>query len=149
MQSLHNTSILNLIRVFYLNISKTRKTKYDFFLSKIPNKCSITTSTSNFSKPNINIGTIGSRKIHFSLFSYINLTIFFKIGHIDHGKTTLTAAITKVLSQKGMAKYVSYDQIDSAPEEKKRGITINLMHVGYQTDARSYAHIDCKCVVKI
>lgn len=65
------------------------------------------------------------------------------IGHVDHGKTTLTAAITKILSQKGFAKYVPYEKIDSAPEEKKRGITINLMHIGYQTETRSYAHVDC------
>jgi elongation factor Tu len=65
------------------------------------------------------------------------------IGHIDHGKTTLTAAITKHLSSKGMADYVPFDEIDKAPEEKERGITINTAHVEYQTDARHYAHIDC------
>jgi translation elongation factor TU len=64
-------------------------------------------------------------------------------GHIDHGKTTLTAAITKVLSENTTSKYVTYDQIDSAPEEKKRGITINLAHVGYSTKTRTYAHVDC------
>jgi len=73
-------------------------------------------------KPHVNVGTI---------------------GHIDHGKTTLTAAITKYLSFKGFANYVSYDQIDKAPEEKARGITINITHVEYQTEKRHYAHIDC------
>ena len=70
-------------------------------------------------KKNINIGTI---------------------GHIDHGKTTLTSAITRVLAEKKLANYVSYDKIDSAPEEKRRGITINLMHVGYSTDKRTYGN---------
>jgi len=73
-------------------------------------------------KPHVNVGTI---------------------GHIDHGKTTLTAAITKHLSQKGMAEYVAFDEIDKAPEEKERGITINTAHVEYQTETRHYAHIDC------
>jgi elongation factor Tu len=74
------------------------------------------------SKPHLNIGTI---------------------GHIDHGKTTLTAAITKVLALKKQAEFRAYDQIDSAPEEKARGITINIAHVEYQTDKRHYAHVDC------
>lgn len=65
------------------------------------------------------------------------------IGHIDHGKTTLTAAITKYLAKQGMANYVSYDEIDRAPEEKARGITINACHVGYCTKTRDYAHTDC------
>jgi elongation factor Tu len=73
-------------------------------------------------KPHVNIGTI---------------------GHIDHGKTTLTAAITKHLSMKGMAEYVPFDQIDKAPEEKERGITIATAHVEYETDNRHYAHVDC------
>jgi elongation factor Tu len=73
-------------------------------------------------KPHVNVGTI---------------------GHIDHGKTTLTAAITKHLAKKGMAEYVAYDQIDKAPEEKERGITINTAHVEYETVKRHYAHIDC------
>ena len=74
------------------------------------------------SKPHVNIGTI---------------------GHVDHGKTTLTAAITKVLSESGGATFMAYDQIDKAPEEKARGITINTAHVEYQTAARHYAHVDC------
>ena len=74
------------------------------------------------SKPHVNIGTI---------------------GHVDHGKTTLTAAITKVLAQKGGATFTKYDEIDKAPEEKARGITINTAHVEYQTEARHYAHVDC------
>jgi len=65
------------------------------------------------------------------------------IGHVDHGKTSLTAAITKVLAETGKAKYTSYDQIDAAPEEKARGITINTAHVEYETDKRHYAHVDC------
>ena len=76
----------------------------------------------NRSKPHVNIGTI---------------------GHVDHGKTTLTAAITTVLSKKGMAEKKAYDQIDGAPEEKARGITINTAHVEYETEARHYAHVDC------
>ena len=74
------------------------------------------------SKPHVNIGTI---------------------GHVDHGKTTLTAAITNVLSKKGMADFVDYANIDKAPEERERGITINTSHVEYQTEKRHYAHVDC------
>lgn len=73
-------------------------------------------------KPNCNVGTI---------------------GHVDHGKTTLTAAITKVLEKSGLANFTSYDEIDKAPEEKARGITINVCHVGYATENRTYAHTDC------
>ena len=76
----------------------------------------------NRSKPHCNIGTI---------------------GHVDHGKTTLTAAITKVLSEKGGAQFTAYDQIDKAPEEKERGITISTAHVEYETEKRHYAHVDC------
>ena len=65
------------------------------------------------------------------------------IGHVDHGKTSLTAAITLVLSKRGMAQYKAYDQIDKAPEEKERGITINATHVEYETEKRHYAHVDC------
>ena len=65
------------------------------------------------------------------------------IGHVDHGKTTLTAAITKVLADKGQAEFKAYDQIDGAPEEKERGITINTAHVEYKTAKRHYAHVDC------
>ena len=74
------------------------------------------------SKPHCNIGTI---------------------GHVDHGKTSLTAAITKVLAEAGRAKFTAYDQIDAAPEEKARGITINTAHVEYETEKRHYAHVDC------
>ncbi|MBA2564785.1 MAG: elongation factor Tu [Gemmatimonadetes bacterium] len=73
-------------------------------------------------KPHVNVGTI---------------------GHVDHGKTTLTAAITEILSKKGLADYVPFDQIDKAPEEKARGITIATAHVEYQTEKRHYAHVDC------
>lgn len=65
------------------------------------------------------------------------------IGHVDHGKTTLTSAITKVLAKKGLSKYIAYDEIDRAPEEKSRGITINACHIGYATERRTYAHTDC------
>ena len=73
-------------------------------------------------KPHVNIGTI---------------------GHVDHGKTTLTAAITKTLSETGGATSIAYDEIDKAPEEKERGITINTAHVEYETEGRHYAHVDC------
>ncbi|HEX9145396.1 MAG TPA: elongation factor Tu, partial [Candidatus Binatia bacterium] len=73
-------------------------------------------------KPHLNIGTI---------------------GHVDHGKTTLTAAITKVLEKSGGAKFMAYDQIDKAPEERERGVTINIAHVEYETAKRHYAHVDC------
>src|SRR5699024_3394611 len=73
-------------------------------------------------KPHVNIGTI---------------------GHVDHGKTTLTAAITKYLAAKGEAEFVDYANIDKAPEERERGITINTSHVEYETDKRHYAHVDC------
>lgn len=73
-------------------------------------------------KPHLNIGTI---------------------GHVDHGKTTLTAAITKILEKQGKAKFIPFDEIDKAPEEKERGITINIAHVEYETDKRHYAHVDC------
>jgi elongation factor Tu len=65
------------------------------------------------------------------------------IGHVDHGKTTLTAAVTKVLSETGGAEFVAFDQIDKAPEEKERGITIATAHVEYETEKRHYAHVDC------
>jgi elongation factor Tu len=73
-------------------------------------------------KPHVNIGTI---------------------GHVDHGKTTLTAAITKTLSTKGLADFEPFEDIDKAPEERERGITINIAHVEYQTEKRHYAHVDC------
>src|SRR5213080_2818667 len=76
----------------------------------------------NRTKPHLNIGTI---------------------GHVDHGKTTLTAAITKVLAKKNFAKFLAYDQIDKAPEERERGITIAIAHVEYETEKRHYAHVDC------
>ncbi|MFB3072813.1 MAG: GTP-binding protein, partial [bacterium] len=73
-------------------------------------------------KPHVNVGTI---------------------GHVDHGKTTLTAAITLLLEKKGLASYVSFDEIDNAPEERERGITIATAHVEYETESRHYAHVDC------
>ncbi len=74
------------------------------------------------SKPHVNVGTI---------------------GHVDHGKTTLTAAITMILAESGGATFTPFDQIDKAPEEKARGITIATAHVEYETEARHYAHVDC------
>src|SRR5213596_2295730 len=74
------------------------------------------------SKPHVNVGTI---------------------GHVDHGKTTLTAAVTKILAAQGTASFVAFDQIDKAPEERERGITIATAHVEYQTKNRHYAHVDC------
>ncbi|MCI1768271.1 MAG: GTP-binding protein, partial [Acetobacter peroxydans] len=65
------------------------------------------------------------------------------IGHVDHGKTSLTAAITKTLAKKGGAEFKAYDQIDAAPEERARGITISTAHVEYETEKRHYAHVDC------
>jgi GTPase len=79
-------------------------------------------STYQRTKPHVNIGTI---------------------GHVDHGKTTLTAAITKVLSEQGRAKEMAYEDIDKSPEERARGITINATHVEYETENRHYAHVDC------
>src|SRR5213595_3222319 len=73
-------------------------------------------------KPHVNVGTI---------------------GHIDHGKTTLTAAITKIQAAKGLGQFVAFDQIDKAPEERERGITIATAHVEYETEKRHYAHVDC------
>ncbi|UCC95110.1 MAG: GTP-binding protein, partial [Candidatus Omnitrophota bacterium] len=73
-------------------------------------------------KPHVNIGTI---------------------GHVDHGKTTLTSAITSILATKGKAQVLKYEDIDKAPEEKERGLTINIFHAEYETDNRHYAHIDC------
>jgi elongation factor Tu len=93
------------------------------------NKCKKQLKTSEMAKetfkrdkPHVNVGTI---------------------GHVDHGKTTLTAAITSILASKGLAVAKKYDEIDGAPEEKERGITINTAHVEYQTDSRHYAHVDC------
>ena len=73
-------------------------------------------------KPHVNVGTI---------------------GHVDHGKTTLTSAITKMLAQRGLATAKAYDEIDNAPEEKARGVTINVHHAEYETEKRHYAHVDC------
>ena len=89
-------------------------------------------------KPHCNIGTIG----HVD-HGKTTLTNIGTIGHVDHGKTTLTAAITKVLAEQGGASFTAYDQIDKAPEEKARGITISTSHVEYETANRHYAHVDC------
>jgi len=94
------------------------------FYRKIHNEASKTMAKAKFerTKPHVNVGTI---------------------GHVDHGKTTLTAAITEVQSKKGLAEFVSFDEIDKAPEERERGITIATAHVEYETDNRHYAHVDC------
>jgi len=108
--------------------------KISFFLKKISCNCfrdlysigyvyfNLLNTITMATKPHVNVGTI---------------------GHVDHGKTTLTAALTAVASTKGYAKFTAYDQIDNAPEEKARGITIASRHVEYETDNRHYAHIDC------
>lgn len=88
----------------------------------------------------MNIGTIG---VFYLRFRHVSSPFTSIIGHVDHGKTTLTAAITKVMASQGGAKFTDYNQIDKAPEEKARGITINSSHVEYETDARHYGHIDC------
>jgi elongation factor Tu len=92
------------------------------------------------SKPLLSGGTAMAKKKFERTKPHINVGT---IGHIDHGKTTLTAAITKHLAKKGMAEYVSFDEIDKAPEERERGITIATAHVEYETDNRHYAHVDC------
>lgn len=90
-------------------------------------------------KPHMNIGTIGV--FHFPP---VPSTLAYNVaGHVDHGKTTLTAAITKVLATQGGAKFTDYSEIDKAPEERTRGITINSAHVEYETPNRHYGHIDC------
>ncbi|MQM09430.1 hypothetical protein Taro_042300 [Colocasia esculenta] len=91
-------------------------------LEAAPGLFSRSMATFTRTKPHVNVGTI---------------------GHVDHGKTTLTAAITKVLAEEGKAKAVAFDEIDKAPEEKARGITIATAHVEYETAKRHYAHVDC------
>lgn len=113
-----------------LNRSSSRLGKYEFYKSTLTpiNFARFLSSSTKVDlknqeeKKNCNVGTI---------------------GHVDHGKTTLTAAITRVLEKDGLAEFVSYDQIDRAPEEKARGITINAAHIGYSTKFRNYAHTDC------
>ncbi len=96
-------------------------------------------------KPHVNIGTIGhvdhgKTTLTAAITTHVNIGT---IGHVDHGKTTLTAAITTVLAKAGLSEVKSFDQIDNAPEEKERGITINTAHVEYETKLRHYAHVDC------
>jgi elongation factor Tu len=98
------------------------KNNYQYNLYKPSKKNTMAKETFKRDKPHVNIGTI---------------------GHVDHGKTTLTAAITNILASKGLAEKKGYDEIDAAPEEKERGITINTAHVEYQTANRHYAHVDC------
>ncbi|XP_022909096.2 elongation factor Tu [Onthophagus taurus] len=129
-----NVKLLNSLNIVknYRNISKSCQNCYGTLhnLKKVPFKLAgnskfISTTIINLQnteKKHVNVGTI---------------------GHVDHGKTTLTAAITKVLQKDGLANFVSYDQIDRAPEEKARGITINAAHIGYSTKKRHYAHTDC------
>jgi elongation factor Tu len=98
------------------------KNYYKIYLNKIGGNSKMAKEKFIRTKPHVNIGTI---------------------GHVDHGKTTLTSAITKVLGKKGLSKVLDYEQIDGAPEEKTRGITINTSHVEYETEKRHYAHVDC------
>src|SRR6266850_2620637 len=88
----------------------------------VPNEGTMAKEKFERKKPHVNVGTI---------------------GHVDHGKTTLTATITRYAAEKGLAKMKRYDEIDNAPEEKARGITINTAHVEYETAKRHYAHVDC------
>lgn len=121
---MYRTLCSNLNRGIFYRQNLVNCNRLSFSVLKVqctPN-FSTKTSVKNEEKKHCNIGTI---------------------GHVDHGKTTLTAAITKVLSKDGLAEFVSYDQIDRAPEEKARGITINAAHVGYRTKLRHYAHTDC------
>ncbi|CAG9792448.1 unnamed protein product [Diatraea saccharalis] len=117
-----------LIRSFYNNFAKSTHFQSNapsctrLFIGVLVKDFSTKTQSAFVEKKHCNIGTI---------------------GHVDHGKTTLTAAITKVLANDGLAKFVSYDEIDRAPEERSRGITINAAHVGYSTKVRHYAHTDC------
>ncbi|KAM3962213.1 elongation factor Tu [Aphomia sociella] len=117
-----------LIRAIYCNFTRKSSINCSVFSCKrsylriLANKFSTKAETNLGEKKHCNVGTI---------------------GHVDHGKTTLTAAITKVLANDGLALFTSYDEIDKAPEEKARGITINAAHVGYNTKLRHYAHTDC------
>ena len=106
------------------NLVGDRGSVYGIVGSKqiLPAFTSIRSITYDRKKPHLNIGTS---------------------GHVDHGKTTLTAAITKVLAEQNLAEFAAYDQIDKAPEERARGITINSTHVEYETSTRHYAHVDC------
>ncbi|KAM3721484.1 Elongation factor Tu [Dirofilaria immitis] len=95
---------------------------FSFLSSSIIRNATSTSSITKIAKENLNVGTI---------------------GHVDHGKTTLTAAITKILSTKGKTKFIKFEEIDKAKEEQRRGITINVAHIGYESDTRRYAHVDC------
>lgn len=92
------------------------------FPAQLARRCLSQSANVTTGKPNFNVGTI---------------------GHVDHGKTTLTAAITFVLAKRGLAKPVKFDEIDKAKEEKRRGITINIAHIGYESNSRRYSHTDC------
>ena len=116
-----NRQLFNMVLGRLLTNKAITNAKFNKFIAK---NTSLRASFATFdrSKPHLNIGTI---------------------GHVDHGKTTLTAAITKVLAEKGGAEFTSYADIDKAPEERARGITISTAHVEYETDSRHYAHVDC------
>ena len=106
-----------------INWQIAKKHPHTSYAAKLISRCQVLNlSTYQRNKPHVNIGTI---------------------GHVDHGKTTLTAAITRILSEQGKAKLMSYEDIDKSPEERARGITINATHVEYETDKRHYAHVDC------
>lgn len=109
---------------YYQHVTNNTHNRSTAAVASLPSlaRCYSTYDINSRTKPHINVGTI---------------------GHVDHGKTTLTAAITKVLSAKGAAQAVAYDEIDKAPEEKARGITIATAHVEYETETRHYAHVDC------
>ncbi|EFO20131.1 elongation factor Tu domain-containing protein [Loa loa] len=102
--------------------SVLRSSTFPLFFSSTTRTITSTSNTTKIVKENLNVGTI---------------------GHVDHGKTTLTAAITKILSSRGKTKFVKFEEIDKAKEEQRRGITINIAHIGYESDIRRYAHTDC------
>lgn len=130
--------------MYSLHITWCRKIFFynRYFKSKITSK-----SYSTVPKSTFNIGTFINNCIPKCLpywtIEWCVASETGTIGHVDHGKTTLTAAITKVLEKDGLARFIAYDEIDKAPEEKARGITINIAHVGYETAKRKYAHVDC------
>jgi elongation factor Tu len=138
MASLFNKLFVRRIQSSFLNIEN------DAIRNKFCRNFYVLARLASSQKENINIGTIGHID-HGNLFVQLLHSFTFLTVEVQRylGKTTLTAAITKVLSEKKQAQFIPYEKIDSAPEEKKRGITINLMHVGYSTDKRNYAHVDC------
>ncbi|KAJ3638174.1 hypothetical protein MTP99_001579 [Tenebrio molitor] len=125
--------LLSTRRISSLGLNNDPGLRHHVYLCQL---CHRNTSNLKFSHPALNLRTFSTETEK----KHVNVGT---IGHVDHGKTTLTAAITKVLQKDGLASYVSYDEIDRAPEEKARGITINAAHIGYSTKKRHYAHTDC------